>query len=156
MKCFIKHALSLLHLSTNIRILYDLHWHLLPIVPFTQMHVKLRNLSTQVAPLLHGLLAHSFPPKTKIVKTIISLLTNANLHRKKNISKQIRCSLPDSSVLHDFPDLFIKKYKWIRHSWRFKPVNTSADFKCHSFLSCLNILLLTVYIYIQKHCESTV
>ena len=54
----------------------DLHWHLLPIVPFTQIHVKLNNPSTQVPPLLHGLLAHSFPPKTNIVKTIISVSIN--------------------------------------------------------------------------------
>ena len=40
-------------------------WHLSPIVPLTQIHVKLRNPSTQVPSLSHGLLLHSSISETE-------------------------------------------------------------------------------------------
>ena len=61
--------------SCNQNYFNNLHWHLSPAVPLTQTHVKPRYLSTQVAPLVHGLLAHSFPPKTILVKAMKLLLT---------------------------------------------------------------------------------
>ena len=54
--------------------LNNLHWHLSPAVPFTQIHVNPRYLSRQVAPAVHGLLAHSFSPKTIVVKTVKLIL----------------------------------------------------------------------------------